>query len=658
METILSKNGPLAAQLPQFEPRLSQIAMAKAIAQVIERSDSSAHLLDGQADVLMVEAETGVGKTLAYLLPAILSGQRVVVSTATINLQDQIIKKEIPLLQRTLDEKIPFVCVKGRQNYLCRYRWFQYRSAGQLSLVDDTECERVSAWLEKTKTGDRAELTWLSDRSPLWPKISAQSNQCLGGECPESSLCFINDLRKKAGNARLLVVNHHLFFSDLSLRKDGFGEILPRYQGVVFDEAHHVENVATTFFGKSFSQYQLIDLLGDIERQAESDFSTDEREMFTSAVRGMRKRLEHFSTLFPHQRGRFPLFDLIEQHHDWTAEVETLSRGLCRLYEQLQQKIEYGEVWNSLAKRCIEINNNLVEIALPERNTGTNFVYWYEKRERAISLSAAPIAVAEELQQYLYSAVQWCVFTSATLATAGNFAYIFERLGLPVDTEALQLPSPFDYAGRTLLYVPENRFPMPAQQEYAQEVCRRITQILLLSRGRALVLFTSFKGMDSLAEYLEGRLPYPVLVQGTASRHALLEQFKESTDSVLLAVASFWEGIDVAGESLSCVIVDKLPFEVPSDPVIKARMDAITEQGGKPFFEFQVPRAVLSLRQGVGRLMRSAQDRGLIAIMDVRLFTKGYGRIFRASLPPSPVTREIHTIEEFFKEGQSGVKNG
>ena len=639
-------DGLLAQKLDNIEPRQSQLQMAEAIHAVLatEKSDYS------QASILLIEAETGIGKTLAYLLPALLSKKRIVVSTATINLQDQILKKEIPLLESVFAEKFPVVCVKGRQNYLCHYRWYQFRSSQQLSLVEDETCDRIDEWLLTTQTGDRAELDWLPDNSSLWPKISAQSHQCLGNDCPEAPLCFINALRKRAGAARLLVVNHHLFFSDLALRKHGFGEVLPRYEGVIFDEAHHIENIASTYFGMSFSQYQILDLVGDVERQAEADLAPSLADKMISSVRGLRQRVDRFTDIFPEARGRYPLLDLIENLGIWYDEIKLLSTGLERIIADLQAFQEYGEGWRTLIRRAEELHGNLIDIALPDvvMEKG-RYVHWYERRERSISLSATPINIADNLREALYPSIDFCILTSATLTTSGNFSYVLERLGVDDQVETLRLQSPFDYVNQTCLYIPEARFPLPHESNYAAVLNERILEIVKISRGRALILCTSFKGMDSVAEYLEDHLSYPVFVQGSASRHALLEQFQEVTESVLVAVASFWEGVDVPGESLSCVIVDKLPFEAPNDPVLQSRIADIKEKGGNPFFDFQVPRAILALRQGVGRLMRSSADRGLIAVMDGRLYAKGYGRNFIASLPPSPIVRDLTRVVSFFE---------
>ncbi len=651
LDDIFKAGGTLSEALAGFEPREGQRAMAEAVTSALTPSVAEEYS-EPSAQIIVVEAETGIGKTLAYLIPAVLSGKRVVVSTATLNLQDQIIDKDIPLVARILGQDIPALCLKGRQNYLCLYRWYQYRSNPQLSLFAEPWVEKIDTWLQSTKTGDRAELDWLGERSGFWPKVSSHSNHCLGGDCPEAAGCFINQLRKLAGSCRVIVVNHHLFFSDLALRKAGFGEVLPRYEAVIFDEAHHLENVASAFFGKNFSHYQLIDLLGDIELEARAHRPEVVDRLLTLQT-GLKQRADAFTQIFPPHPGRFPLESLTQQmpQGTWYAEVELLSTGIIGLFDCLKAMEGQGEVWSHLADRAQELNGLLREIALFIGNKNQEYVYWYEKRERSVALSATPIKVAEELRA-LYASVNACVLTSATLSSGGSFAYIKERLGLDDVVECRQLKSPFDYERRTLLYLPEVGFPEPSADEFIKSVCVRILDLLKLSEGRALILCTSYKGMDALATFLEMRLDYPILVQGTASRNSLLRSFREETHSVLLATASFWEGVDVVGEALSCVIIDKLPFEVPSDPVIQARIARIKAEDGNPFFDFQVPRAILALRQGVGRLMRSSTDRGVIAIMDVRLYTKGYGRTFLKSLPPSPVTRDIRDIAAFFQTAE------
>ena len=430
MKEIFAGDGLLARHLSAFEPRSGQLMMAEAVAATL-----AAGARDGvegrRAEVLLVEAETGIGKTLAYLIPALLSGQRVVVSTATINLQDQILGKEIPLIERILGRSAAALCVKGRQNYLCRYRWQQYRSSPQLSLVEDADISRIEKWLDTTSSGDRAELSWLADGSLLWPRISAQSSQCLGSDCPDGASCFVNQLRKQAGSARLLIVNHHLFFSDLALRQGGFAEILPRYQAVIFDEAHHLEGVATQFFGRTFSQYQLLDLVADIERQAEADLATKSRDQIIAFARGLLSRLERFFLLFPALRGRYPLAELMAGQSSWASEVEGLATGLEQLVALLAAQASTGEIWNMLSGRAAELAANLRHICFPEESgAGNRFVHWYERRERTITLSATPVRIADELEKTLYSSVQSCVMTSATLSAGGDFSYVKERLGL------------------------------------------------------------------------------------------------------------------------------------------------------------------------------------------------------------------------------------
>ena len=649
MNSFFATGGPLSHYLAHYESRSDQLLMAQRIHSFLAGPEAGIAGTPEYSDVLVIEAETGIGKSLAYLVPALDSGMRVVVSTATINLQDQLIEKEIPLLEQVLGKEIGAVCVKGRQNYLCLHRWYQHRYSPQTSLVGDEECDKIEHWLEHTESGDRAELDWLADRSPLWPRISAHSYQCLGSDCPEWSNCLVNKLRKRAASARILVVNHHLYFSDLALRLKGFGEILPRHEAVIFDEAHHLEGVATSFFGTSFGQYQVFDLIGDINQQADADLEVEEGDRIMGTAAGVRQRVEGFVALFPRQRGRYNLLEFVRANKGWAEEIQLVADAIKRLAADLEDISRQHESWQILAERAGELHQNLLFVGLPDPEMqSSSHVHWYEKRERAVNLSATPVNVSEDLRASLYSTVPKIIMTSATLTTGGSFDYIQQRLGLGRDIEALQLKSPFDYRSRTVLYVPRSGFPEPAAPGYDSALCEQIEALLGITRGRALVLFTSFRGMDLVAEHLTQKLNYPVLVQGSASRTRLLERFRAQTESVLLAVASFWEGVDIAGESLSGVIIDKLPFEVPTDPVVQARMQAIKDDGGNPFFDFQIPRAVLSLRQGVGRLMRSASDGGLISVLDARLFSKRYGSLFLRSLPPSPVVRDMVEIKNFF----------
>lgn len=657
MRDIFGDKGLFATRVPGFIPRPDQLHMAEAVARLLagEHGTPTAEVgEDGHpaCACLAVEAETGLGKTLAYLVPAVCSGGRVVVSTNTRNLQDQILHREIPLIKRHLAPGLHVVCVKGRQNYLCLYRWYQLLAGQRDGLFADPAQERIDAWLQQTRHGDRAELSWLSGTSPLWQKICCQSHFCLGSACPENSACFLTRLRRDAANADLLVVNHHLLFSDLAVRTTGFGEVLPRYEAVLFDEAHHLEDVATTFFGRTFSRLQLMDLAGDMERSAQAELVGEALQEVLAAAAALVGAMERFAAAFPGARGRFPLV--------WSdktlAAAAGVSERMAVLLEKTAEQLDdlgsrHGAAWEQYGQRAAELAARLRQIlAMPEEAEEGRFTFWYERTERNLSLSATPVEVAEELHKTLYKTARYCLFTSATLTTAGSFAYFFGRMGLAAETPAFSLPSPFDYKNRTLIYVPERDFPAPADPGYQKALHDRMVRLIRHARGRALLLFTSLQAMAAAHANLAERLPYPVFMQGEAPRHTLLERFSREVESVLFAVASFWEGVDVPGESLSLVVMDKLPFEVPTDPVIMARMRRIANRGGNPFSALQIPRAIFTLRQGAGRLMRTTADRGVISILDVRLLTKGYGRQFLKSLPPGPLTHDLDRVADFFAD--------
>ncbi len=648
IEKIFGNNGLLANSLPFFELRPGQLKMAAAVNGIINISSDenawSASLTESQ--MLAVEAETGIGKTLAYLVPAALSGKKVIVSTGTINLQDQILDKEIPFIQKHIAPDLKALCVKGRENYLCLFRAKQFILSPQMSLFEKSqEIQLLHNWMNETKTGDRSELDWLPDNSDLWRQLSSTTRACLGNTCPDWTNCFVTQLRKKAAKAQLLIVNHHLFFSDLGLRRFGHAEVLPRYESVIFDEAHHLESIATRYFGTSFSHYQLLDLAKDIEKIAQTT-GQKKKDKTTQIARSLATQAELFAHIFPKELGRFPLLEIINRVENWSKHLEDLFKSLQMMIAHLDTLAPANEIWNGPAQRCLDIKISL-EIITKKQDPAS--VYWCERRAKTVSLSATPIDIATELQDHLYDQCKSIIFTSATLTTGGTFNYFFERMGLGQETETLKLASPFDYPKRTRLYIPPTHFPEPNAPEYQETLEKQILSILEQTKGRALLLFTSIKAMKTMHTFLQSSLSYPILVQGEAPKHLLLETFQQQTESVLLAVASFWEGVNVPGDSLSCVIIDKLPFEVPSDPVIMARINKIKGEGGNPFFDFQVPRAILSLRQGIGRLMRAASDHGIIAIMDIRLYSKGYGRVFRKSLPESPIIRNIDEIQTFFR---------
>ena len=655
MDRFFGPDGLLAGHLAPYQFRPGQLEMARAVAQLLAADEECP---SEQASCLVVEAETGLGKTLAYLIPAVLSRGRVVVSTNTRNLQDQILQREIPLIQEYIAPDLKALCVKGRQNYLCLYRWHQLQASGQDELAAGDEKHAIEEWIDETVHGDRSELSWIATGSTLWQKICCLSHFCLGTDCPETARCFLNRLRRDAAASQLLIVNHHLLFSDLAVRRTGYGEVLPRYETVIFDEAHHVENVATTFFGFTFSRYQVLDLSGDVERSAEAELAGAQREAIRMSAHRLNSAIDRFTAAFPVHKGRFLLRGLLAAHPEISVLRGDLGSALDHLALGLEKLTATEGPWQQYAARARELMTRLDLITaeqfddLPSEEI--RHTYWYDRTDRNLSLHATPVDVATELQTTLFTLVRQCVFTSATLTTGGNFRYFLDRLGLPGDTPTLSLASPFDYPGRTLLYIPGPQFPEPAAPDCPQAQHACMATLITHAGGRTLALFTSLAAMDQAHRALRDRLPYPMLLQGEAPRRVLLHQFSRETDSVLFAVASFWEGVDVPGEALSLVIIDKLPFEVPSDPVIMARMNRIKALGGNPFNEYQVPRAILTLRQGVGRLMRTAEDRGVIAILDTRLYTKGYGRQFLRSLPPSPVCRDLAEVAAFFNNQRPG----
>ncbi|MEW6427732.1 MAG: ATP-dependent DNA helicase [Thermodesulfobacteriota bacterium] len=641
MDDLFSASGPLGRFLANFEARPAQHQLATAIFRTLQLPAAATG-----ANCLMAEAGTGTGKTLAYLIPAAFSGQKIVISTATRNLQDQILDKDIPFLRRHLAPRLKTICLKGRQNYLCLYRWQQTMASPQLSLVAEAErVTRLRCWVADTDSGDRAELDWLADDDPVWREMSATAGQCFGSACPEFRACFITRQRTRAAGCDLVIVNHHLFFSDLAIRRQGNAELLPRYESVIFDEAHHLEDIATQYFGIGFSHYRLLDLAADLAKAA----TTDAREA-EKLGRRLKGRAEDFAAAFPPERGRMALVPFIERCGHWHETIDATAAAIEQAGDHCRASSRGADAWSGLEARCSAM---LHDLAVFRECLDSTLVYWYERRERSVALGASPIEVAGHMAE-LYGRVRSAVFTSATLAVNGSFTYFRERMGIPAEAETLVVEAPFDYRNRALVFVPGNDFPLPTEPAYAAAARAMIRDILALSRGRALVLFTSITAMQACAPELRRQLPYDIFVQGEAPRKTLLERFRDNTHSVLLAVASFWEGVDVPGEALSCVIIDKLPFEVPSDPVLQVRIERIRGEGGNPFFDLQIPRAILALRQGVGRLLRNRDDRGVIAILDTRLFGKGYGRRFLRSLPPAPVSRDLAAVARFFAATATG----
>jgi ATP-dependent DNA helicase DinG len=635
--------GPLARAIEHFEPRDGQREMARAVADV---------LADG--GVLLAEAGTGTGKTMAYLVPAILSRQRILVSTGTKNLQEQIYFKDLPILAKALPVKFTATYMKGRANYLCLHRFEQFQASGSPIPV-----EQIADWARTTETGDRAELEDLPEDSGLWTEISATADTCLGGECPQYQQCFVTRMRQRAAESDVVIVNHHLLCADAAVRQSSYGEVIPDCRHVVLDEAHQLEEVATQYFGLSVSNYRLDDLVRDSERLLNTGaIADDDGDGRRAIARVSDHARAFFGGIAMARRARGYGEERLRIGPDWFGDVIDHGRALITALDGLEATMalaggqadtpagnENNEDALSIARRAGEVRDN-VRFMLAASDEA--YVYFVELRGRGVFLRAAPIDVSSIVQELLFDRLRAAVLTSATLAVDGSFGYARQRLGIRTASE-VRVPSEFDFKTQSLLYLPR-RMPPPKSPDFADAVAHEVGEILRRTRGRAFVLFTSYATMRAVHEMVIGTLPYPLIVQGTAPRRALLADFRSTPHAVLFATSSFWQGVDVVGEQLSCVIIDKLPFASPGDPITAARIEHITAQGGEAFNDYQVPLAILALLQGLGRLIRHRTDRGILAVLDPRLRTMGYGRRFLQSLPPAPIAQDLSAIERFFSE--------
>jgi ATP-dependent DNA helicase DinG len=632
LERIFGPQGWLARNHPNYEYRRGQLEMAEAVESALENRQH-----------LIVEAGTGTGKTLAYLVPIIRSGCRVVISTGTKNLQEQVFFKDIPFLTK-LFPKIRATLMKGRQNYLCRQRLYDIEKQPALSGLEEVEqYTQILAWEKRTETGDRAELEHLPDTSGLWPQIDARRETCTGQKCAQFERCFITWMHQRAAESDLIIVNHHLFFADLALRQMEFSSLLPDYAAIVFDEAHEIEDVATQYFGLQVSNYRVEELARDTETTLRLKGLKSVEVL--AAVSELRRRADLFFELFPATEGR-TAFDnraaLLEVH---PGTYSALLNAFVRLETELSRLQDRPEEINNLAKRAVELRQAF-EVVLESKER--NLVFWWERRGRGVFLEASPIDVSAILRERLFERVETVVLTSATLAVGGTFDFLKRRLGVQNAKERI-LDSHFDYGRQALLYTPMH-LPDPREPDFARLAAEEVVQVLKATHGRAFVLFTSHQQMREVYERLRRRLRYPMLLQGTAPRTALLDRFRRTPHAVLFATSSFWQGVDVQGQQLSAVIIDRLPFAVPTDPVVAARIRMINEDGGNAFTEYQTPEAVIALKQGFGRLIRSENDRGVLVILDHRMVRKPYGRVFFESLPGYRRTDRLADVKTFMRE--------
>jgi ATP-dependent DNA helicase DinG len=663
---VFADDGALARGLEAFEPRHGQRRMAEAVATAID---------DG--GVLLAEAGTGTGKTLAYLAPAILSGHRVLVSTGTKNLQEQIFFKDLPALQKALGVPFTATLMKGRSNYLCRHRWETYRdgvdgntsAGGRLIETGDRVLIPVlDQWARTTETGDRAELRDVPEDLPLWKEIAADADTCLGTECPRYGDCFVTLMRQRAAESDVVIVNHHLLCADAAVRQSAYGEVIPACPILVIDEAHQLEDVATQYFGVSFSTYRVEELVTDGQRLLNAAaIEPRQGEEISRALTRIADRARVFFSAISLSRAVPPAATDTRTRYTSDSMAEYMEDGLmlAGALEGLEATIALAAGATAAAPAPPEDEAGAADVreglASVQRRAGEmqkalkfvlraddpDFVYFLESRGRGLFLRAAPIDVSRIVPVQLFDRFRTVVLTSATLAVDGSFEYVRSRLGIRAAAE-IRVPSEFDYARQALLYLPR-RMPAPKAPGFAEAVARETIELVKRSRGRAFVLFTSYAMLRTVQRFVEMAIPYPILVQGSAPRSALIERFRSTPHAVLLATSSFWQGVDVVGDALSCVIVDRLPFASPGDPVTAARIDAIGNNGGRPFDDYQVPLAILALQQGLGRLIRHRTDRGVLAVLDPRLRTMGYGRRFLASLPPAPVTQDLDAVARFFR---------
>lgn len=629
---VLGHDGPIASHLSGFAPRVEQQHLAEAIFSTFEDTAQ-----------LVGEAGTGTGKTFAYLVPAILSGQRIIISTGTRHLQDQLYYSDLPLVNRALSSGVSTSLLKGRANYLCKHRL--QRAMRHPALLDARYQEHLRAiadWSRSTTTGDIAEVMAVPEDSMVWSFIVSNDEFCSKHEFEDLADCFVHKARKRAQESDIVVVNHHLLCADLALKEQGFGDLLPSANGFVIDEAHQLPDIAAQFFGRKLSSRQLLDLARDTvgEQLHEAPDMRELRDLAQDLETGVR----HFRLAFGVEPGRDAWIN-IRETSAIERELERLTILLGALSDTLEEAANRGKGLESCHKRALVHADSLKRFA--ENPADGEYVHWYETFRTGFSLNMTPMTVAGPFQRAMEAMTSSWVFTSATLAVGGDFSHFKGQLGLK-DTRELQVDSPFDYRHNALLYLPEG-LPEPQSSVYTSSIVEKIKPVLKASQGRAFLLFTSYRAMHEAARLLENQLDFPLLIQGQMPKRELIEAFQSIGNAVLLGTSSFWEGVDVRGEALSLVVIDKLPFGSPGDPVMGARIDHMKQAGGNPFFEYQIPQAAIALKQGVGRLIRDVTDSGVLVLCDPRIRSRNYGEVFITSLPPMPITRDLDEVEDFYR---------
>lgn len=629
VEQAFSSTGLLAKAIDGFSPRQAQLDMALEVEKSIENQSS-----------LIVEAGTGTGKTFAYLIPALMSDKKVIVSTGTKTLQEQLFHKDIPVIRKALATNAQMALLKGRANYLCIYRMEQFQhSRGQLDAQGLADFVNVRKWANSTQYGDVGELDTIAEDSSIFPYITSTVDNCLARDCPHIDDCYLVKARQKAIDADVVVVNHHLFFADMALKDTGFGELIPKADVMIFDEAHQISDIASEYFGESFSTRQVLELCSDVI-QAYKTTVTDVKQLGKAAEK-LERTCQEFRLLFAHdpERGNWREKQINSRIR---AAFEHIKEDLDFLYQVLKLNVSRNELVDNCFERAVGLLKNYDIVADVD---AFDVSLWYETTRRHITLHQTPLSIAEKFSKVVADSEAGWIFTSATLAVNNGFEHFARPLGLSTES-TLMLDSPFDYVNQSQLIVPRY-LPEANDAKRPRALADLAIPLIKASQGACFMLFTSYRMMNLVAELLADEIDNPLLVQGQMAKRNLLSEFIEQPKAVLLATASFWEGVDVRGDKLTCVIIDKLPFASPDEPLLQARCEDARRQGKEPFAEIQLPQAVIALKQGVGRLIRDVSDKGVLVICDNRLVNRPYGQVFLSSLPDMKRSRDLTYAEAF-----------